>query len=343
MLGVFFLGILVCDAIKGKHKKAAELVIDISAIINILIVAVAISRKVLLYDTRIIWECSQLVVSIILIIICFLELKKEKEKRFELIAYVLIHIAVLLDFTGVGYHTYYSGICFKASFMVMLFVFLLQGVKQVVVDYQASIKNKKMKEELENSRITVMLSQIQPHFLYNSLTTVMDLCDRDPKQAKAAIADFAGYLRGNLSSLKTENLISFGTELEHIEKYLRLEKLRFQDELEVVYDIQTRDFMLPALSVQPLVENAVKHGVGRKIGGGTVTINTTETEDEYIICVTDDGVGFTEGEYSDDGGTHVGIENIKKRLDMMINARLEIESKIGEGTKACILIPKRRD
>ena len=197
--------------------------------------------------------------------------------------------------------------------------------------------------ELENSRITVMLSQIQPHFLYNSLTSVMDLCDSNPKQAKAAIADFADYLRGNLSSLKTENLITFGTELEHIEKYLKLEKLRFMDELEIVYDIHSKDFMLPALSVQPLVENAVKHGVGKKIGGGTVTIHTTETENEYIICVTDDGVGFTEGEYADDGGTHVGIENIKKRLDMMVNARLEIESEKGIGTKACILIPKRRD
>lgn len=343
MLGVYFGGILICDTIKGRHKKTAELVMGVSGVINILIVAVVISGKVLLYDTRIVWECSQLIVSIMLIIVCFLELKKEKEKRIELIAYVLIHIAVLLDFIGVGYHMYYSGICFKVSSVIMLFIIFCLGAKQIVMDHQASIKNKKMKAELENSRITVMLSQIQPHFLYNSLTTVMDLCDRDPKQAKAAIADFAGYLRGNLSSLKVENLISFGTELEHIEKYLRLEKLRFQDELEVVYDIQTRDFMLPALSVQPLVENAVKHGVGQKIGGGTVTINTTETEDEYIICVTDDGVGFTEGEYSDDGGTHVGIENIKKRLDMMINARLEIESKIGEGTKACILIPKRRD
>ena len=238
---------------------------------------------------------------------------------------------------------YYSGICFKVSSMIMLLVIFFQGAKQVVMDHQASIKNKKMKLELENSRITVMLSQIQPHFLYNSLTSVMDLCDSNPKQAKAAIADFADYLRGNLSSLKTENLISFGTELEHIEKYLRLEKLRFMDELEIVYDIQTKDFMLPALSVQPLVENAVKHGVGKKIGGGTVTIHTTETENEYIIRVTDDGVGFTEGEYADDGGTHVGIENIKKRLDMMINARLEIESKKGIGTKACILIPKRRD
>jgi sensor histidine kinase YesM len=171
----------------------------------------------------------------------------------------------------------------------------------------------------------------------------MDLCDSNPKQAKAAIADFADYLRGNLSSLKTENLISFATEIEHIEKYLRLEKLRFQEELKVVYDIQTRDFMIPTLSIQPLVENAVKHGVGQKIGGGTVTISTSETEDEYIICVTDDGVGFTEGEYADDGGTHIGIENIKKRLEMMINGKLKIESKKGEGTKACVLIPKRSE
>ena len=343
MLGVYFVGIIVCDAIKEKHKKVAEMVIGISSIINILLISLVISGRVLLYDTKLIWQCTQSVVSLILIAFCLLELKKEKPKRIELFAYVLIHSAILLDFIGVGYHIYYSGICFKVASMIMLLIFFYRGIKQIVMDYQASVKNKKMKEELENSRITVMLSQIQPHFLYNSLTTVMDLCDRDPEQAKSAIADFAGYLRGNLSSLKVENLISFGTELEHIEKYLRLEKLRFQDELEVVYDIQTRDFMLPALSVQPLVENAVKHGVGQKIGGGTVTINTTETEDEYIICVTDDGVGFTEGEYSDDGGTHVGIENIKKRLDMMINARLEIESKIGEGTKACILIPKRRD
>jgi len=343
MLGVYFLGLNICDTITEKYKKAAEMVMGASGIINLFVIAVSISGKALLYDTKIVWECTQCVVSLILIMLCLLEIKKEKNKKTELITYVLIHTAILLDFIGVGYHMFYSGICFKVSFVVMMLVILLQGVKQVVMDHQASIKNKKMKAELENSRITVMLSQIQPHFLYNSLTSVMDLCDRNPKQAKAAIADFADYLRGNLSSLKTENLISFGTELEHIEKYLRLEKLRFQDELEVVYDIQARDFMLPALSVQPLVENAVKHGVGQKIGGGTVTIHTTETENEYIICVTDDGVGFTEGEYADDGGTHVGIENIKKRLDMMINARLEIESKIGEGTKACIFIPKRRD
>ena len=343
MLGVYFLGLNVCDAITNKHKRIAEMVIGVSGIINMLIVAAVISQKVLLYDTRIIWECSQCIVSLLLMILCLLAFKREKTKRILLTAYGIVNAAILLDIIGVGYHRYYSGICFKVSFLVMLLVFLLRGAKQVVMDHQASIKNQKIKEELENSRITVMISQIQPHFLYNSLTSVMDLCDSNPKQAKAAIADFADYLRGNLASLKTENLISFGAELEHIEKYLRLEKLRFMDELEIVYDIHSKDFMLPALSVQPLVENAVKHGVGKKIGGGTVTIHTSETENEYIICVTDDGVGFTEGEYTDDGVTHVGLENIKKRLDMMINARLEIKSKKGEGTTACIRIPKRRD
>ena len=171
----------------------------------------------------------------------------------------------------------------------------------------------------------------------------MDLCDTNPKKAKNAIADFADYLRGNLDSLKTENLILFKTELQHIEKYLRLEKLRFQEELNIVYDIQTQDFMLPTLSVQPLVENAVKHGVGQKTGGGTVTIKTTETEDEYIIHVIDDGVGFVVDEIKMDNSERVGIENIRKRLDMMLHAKLEIRSNIGEGTTACIRIPKEKE
>lgn len=343
MLAVYFIGLIICDALNGKIKRTAQIAMSVSGMMNLLIIGLAAGGKVLLYDTQFYWELAQCIISPLLMILCFLEMRKKKEVRIELIAYMCINAAVLLDMADVGYHSYYSGICFKLFYVVILILFLLRGAKAVVLDHQASIKNKKLKEELEQSRIAVMLSQIQPHFLYNSLTSVMDLCDTNPKQAKAAVADFADYLRGNLASLKTENLISFRMELEHIEKYLRLEKLRFQEELEVVYDIGTQDFMLPALSVQPLVENAVKHGVGQKVGGGTVTIHTSETESDYIIRITDDGVGFAEEEYEDDGGTHVGIENIKKRLDMMMNAQLEIVSKKGEGTTAGIRIPKRRE
>ena len=343
MVAVYFIGMMVCDAIKEKYKKVAEIIIGISGIINLLIIVFVSVGKILLYDTQFFWKIVQCMISTVLIVLCILELKKEKSDRIELITYISINIAILLDMADVGYHMYYSGFCFKVMYVVMLIIFLFRGIKQVVLDYQASIKNKKLKEELEQSRIAIMFSQIQPHFLYNSLTSVMDLCDSNPKKAKAAIADFADYLRGNLDSLKTERMISFGTELAHIEKYLRLEKLRFQEKLEVIYDIQFQDFMLPALSVQPLIENAVKHGVGKKIGGGTVKIHTSETESNYMICITDDGIGFIEGEYVDQDSTHVGIENTKKRLDMMMNARLEIESEKGKGTTARILIPKRRD
>lgn len=343
MLAVYFIGMMVLDALKDAYRKVAEIVMLGSGVVNIVIIALAAVGKVLIYDTLFVWEMTQYIIGIILILLCVLEMKKEKKIRMELLLFSYVNLAILVDLTGVNYGVYYSGICFKTGYALMMVVFLFYGAKMVVVDHQASIKNKKLKEELEQSRIAVMLSQIQPHFLYNSLTSVMDLCDRNPKEAKAAIADFADYLRANLSSLKTENLIPFETELAHIEKYLRLEKLRFGDELQVVYDIQCRDFMLPALSVQPLIENAVKHGVGQKIGGGTVTLHTSENDREYLIRIGDDGVGFEEGEYAHDGGTHVGIENVKKRLDMMANATLEVESKKGEGTIARILIPKRRD
>ena len=343
MLAVYFLGIIICDGIKGKHKNVAEIAMIISGSINVLLILLAVTGKVLLYDTHICWKIVQCVISILLMVFSILEIKREKKQVLEWMTYISINLALLIDMTGLDYGMYYSYMCFKVVYVLMLIVLLFLGTKQVVLNHQASIKNKKLKAELEQSRIAVMLSQIQPHFLYNSLTSVMDLCDTNPKKAKNAIADFADYLRGNLDSLKTENLILFKTELQHIEKYLRLEKLRFQDELNIVYDIQTQDFMLPTLSVQPLVENAVKHGVGQKTGGGTVTIKTTETEDEYIIHVIDDGVGFVVDEIKMDNSERVGIENIRKRLDMMLHAKLEIRSNIGEGTTACIRIPKEKE
>ena len=340
MLAVYFIGLMVCDSLKDRQQTAAEMIMGISGVVNLGLILPVIGGNVLLYDTRLFWEITQCVISMLLIVLCVSACRKEQKIRKELLIYGGLHLAVLMDMAGVGYHMYFSGICLKTAYVVMLILFLFDGIKQVILDHHASIKNNKLKEELEQSRIAVILSQIHPHFLYNSLTSVIDLCDTDPGQAKAAIADFADYLRGNISSIRMEEPVSFCTELEHIKKYLSLEKLRFQEDLEVVYDIQARDFLLPALSVQPLVENAVKHGVGRKTGGGTVTIHTSETEQEYRICIADDGAGFVEGECGENGGAHVGIENTKKRLARMVHGRLEIESKRGEGTRACILIPK---
>lgn len=146
-----------------------------------------------------------------------------------------------------------------------------------------------------------------------------------------------------MDSLKQTAPVPFSRELEHLKKYLYIEKMRFDDMLNIEYDIQTTDFEVPQLSVQPLVENAVKHGVGMKEDGGTVKIATCETENAYEIIISDDGVGFdTSAPPKDDRRSHVGMENTRKRLKDMCDADVSITSTIGEGTIAKIIIPKTK-
>lgn len=197
-------------------------------------------------------------------------------------------------------------------------------------------------KERENTemRVAIMLSQIQPHFLYNTLTSIYCLCDKEPKAAKEAISQFSKYLRGNLESIRRETPILFSEELKHVQSYLALEKMSFEDELEIVYDIQADNFFLPALTVQPLVENAVKHGLGEAPDGGTVKISSTELPDFFAIEISDNGVGFDTENLGENHGVRVGIENVRSRLMLMCSATLEITSAPGEGTTALIKIPK---
>ena len=154
------------------------------------------------------------------------------------------------------------------------------------------------------------------------------------------VSSFAEYLRNNLSSLEETGLIAFETELEHIKTYLDIEKVRFEDTLEIEYCIQCVDFSLPVLTVQPIVENAVKHGTSKKRGGGKVTISTYEANDSYVITVLDTGSGFDPEKPKNDGKRHIGIENVKQRLCNMCRGTLTIESEVGVGTIATIRIPK---
>ena len=192
------------------------------------------------------------------------------------------------------------------------------------------------------SRVAIMLSQIQPHFLYNSLTSISYLCGKDPAAAKHAINDFADYLRGNMDSLKQKTPVPFEMELKHVQIYLSLEKMRFEEELQIEYDIKVKEFRIPSLTMQPLVENAVKHGVGKSPDGGKVVISTREKENCYEVIVEDNGVGFDVNKIQEDGKTHIGIANVRSRLWEMSRATLDIVSAAGKGTTATITIPKNK-
>ena len=206
-----------------------------------------------------------------------------------------------------------------------------------------------LQQEAENARLRIdlMLSQIQPHFLANSLGAIARLCRNDP-EARAAIDRFSRYLRHNMESLTQTAPIPFAQELEHAQTYLALEQLRFGDELRVEYDLRCTDFLLPTLPLQPLAENAVRHGIRRsETGAGTVTVSTRETETHYEITVADDGAGFDPAApeaspaLPENAGVHVGLTNVRERLRRVCGGELRVESAPGHGCRATIFLPKR--
>ena len=200
-------------------------------------------------------------------------------------------------------------------------------------------------EENARLKIDILLAQIQPHFLFNSLTVIKAVCRTDPKQAEAAIDSFAEYLRHNMDSLSMDRPIPFSSELEHVRRYLELQQLRFRDMLTVEYDLETTDLTLPALTLQPLVENAVTYGVRKSDTGiGTVTIRSREYPDRYEISVIDTGPGFVPEQIpGDTARSHIGLQNVRERLRRVCGGELNITSVIGQGTTAVIVLTKGKE
>jgi len=201
--------------------------------------------------------------------------------------------------------------------------------------------------EMAEARMRILLSQVTPHFLYNSLNSIYYLCEKNPSEAQQAIEDFSEYLRINIDSMTKEKLVNISKEIEHVRYYLRLEKVRFQDELNVEYEIENKDFMIPPFTLEPIVENAVRHGISKKEGGGTVKIYIGESVQNYIVRIEDDGVGFNSSEditlKDESERGHIGIQNVRDRLWYACEGTLKISSHTGAGTKVEIHLPKARN
>ena len=206
-----------------------------------------------------------------------------------------------------------------------------------------SMRGKKLAEQqvtLTKQSTALMISQIQPHFLYNVLTTISNLCVTDPEEAEETTVLFSQYLRTNLDSLRNQEPVPFMTELGHIKTYVELEKKRFGDILNVEYDINEANFTVPSLGLQPIVENSIKHGIRGKNAPGHIKLGTYKAEGGYKIVIEDDGIGFDMNQPAkEDGRSHVGMTNVQERLKQMCNASTTIESSPGNGCRTEIIIP----
>ncbi|QXM05200.1 LytS/YhcK type 5TM receptor domain-containing protein [Crassaminicella indica] len=199
---------------------------------------------------------------------------------------------------------------------------------------------------LAAAELKALQAQINPHFLFNSLTVIGSLCRTNPDKARSLITHLSNVFRKNLNMNK--EVIDLEVELNHVKSYVEIEKARFEEKLEVIYDIEENlNCILPPLTLQPIVENAIKHGLLPKKNGGRVSITGKKQKNEVIIHIEDDGVGIEKErllQIMSDKQIHedsLGINNVNQRLKGMFGEKygLQIESKVGKGTVVVLKIP----
>lgn len=221
-------------------------------------------------------------------------------------------------------------ISYVISALVMYSFVLSDQIKQ----------DQRHQREIANQHVNIMVLQMRPHFIYNAMTSIYYLVDADPQAAKDAIRDFSKYLHQNFSAVvKTEN-IPFEEELAHTRAYLAIEKARFSDRLDVTFDTPNTQFFLPPLTLEPLVENAVKHGMDPDCDPLHILIRTRAVEDGNEITVINDGAEFKPTESDDDG---VGLKSVRERLELMCGGTLRITPMDGGGAAVTLWIPKDKE
>jgi sensor histidine kinase YesM len=270
-----------------------------------------------------------------LVLILNLELLARHRHSLTKRMMVCLSLCMILPAAAAVYQFFHYGVSYANIAMIISMINLFVNV----ISEQGQMLNKEV-VKMNDMKVQLLISQIGPHFIYNTLGTIKHLCRTNPKQAETMVDDLSIYLRGNLDTLTEKKCIPFQDELNSVKAYLDVEKQRFGDRVKTVYEIEDTQFLIPALTLQPLVENAVTHGVCAKEEGGTITIRTSLQAEDHVICIEDDGAGFDVSRIKEQDEEHIGIHNVEGRLQSLCHGTMKVESTIGEGTVITIKIPK---
>jgi len=205
-----------------------------------------------------------------------------------------------------------------------------------------TIRNRQLRAEREaaQTQLRLLQAQIEPHFLFNTLANVQSLMDADPPRAKAMLESFTDYLRASFGTLRRDEQ-TLGSELALVEAYLSIIKIRMDDRLSYRIDVPDalRERALPGLSLQPLVENAIQHGLEPSIAGGSVTVSARVEAGALVIDVVDDGLGLNPGGAT--RGSSTAVANIRARLSQAFGsaAGLSLAPNPPHGVRATLHVP----
>ena len=244
-----------------------------------------------------------------------------------------------------GFLEAYKFFVFINLHLSILIYLCVVGIKSAFTYYQKyrerQLQASQLEARLAQSRLQVLKMQLHPHFLFNTLNAISELLHRDPDAAEHMITDLSDLLRMSLENLEVQE-IPLKQELEFLHKYIEIEQMRFQDRLKVEMAIapEALDASVPNMILQPLVENAIKHGISPKAGGGRIDIEAARSNGHLVLSVTDDGVGVQDVDLSAirDG---VGLSNTRRRLKHLYGEehRFELSVPSADGLRVDLAIP----
>ena len=201
----------------------------------------------------------------------------------------------------------------------------------------SEVKLKEAKLRLKDAELDLLQRQIRPHFIYNTMNAMSGLCKQDPAKADELINLFAKYLRSNIDTMGNKKLVTFREELDNVSCFVNIISIRYQEEYDIIYNLQVTDFEIPIFSLEPIVENAIVHGLRNTSKDKYIFITTKREENKIHIVIKDNGRGFEPSKEHEHLST--GLKNVAYRLENLLQARLEINSQVGIGTSVDIWIP----
>ncbi len=309
--------------------------------------------------TRFIYEIEGIgLVTILYLIIRVLKAQRKYETGATLIIIALAGIFItaiydILYHISIVFNSFGELVPIGIFQLLFIFSFILaqrlfnayENANELTMQLTTSLQNEKAaSDELLKAELSFLKAQIKPHFLYNTLSVIMALSTENPQRTKELLYDLSSYLRGSFDFENYGGVMLLENELSTVRAYLSIEKERYQGKLQVVYDIdETINVYVPLLSIQPLVENAIRHGIMKKSKGGTVTLRIYKEDSSTVIEVEDDGVGIPEEKCTnilnkEEISTGVGLKNINRRLMLQYGQGLSITSKEGVGTRITMRI-----
>ena len=346
MLYQYLMTLLVTEFLGDKIRKYALPIVHISGMVPAILLLGSVVTNSHFYGTWGIWALVESLVSLFLIFCVWYNPKDTgyAETTVQITATAPL-LSFILDTIATNFGWWQGGKGSALVFMVQVlaaFIIVVRIIPQKMNEAarakELEEKQRELQQELKDRRVSVMMSQIRTHFIFNVMTIISGLCNTDPQKADDALILFARYLRKNIAIMDRDEPIFFSQELQHLEDYVSLEKMRFGDKIRFEKNLEFTDFKIPPLTIQPLVENAIKHGLlasGRK---GTVILSSKAEDTQVCLVIEDDGIGFEPEALEKDEA--VGVRNVRYRVKNMVGGTLEITSVPGKGTRAEIRLPR---